>query len=197
MGHQGSHAPGRPVLHLVSSSRRPRQENGTMSSLSLLDQCSSFVRAMRPFHRPGLQLCGASRAGAVKAGRRAWLSTTSAFPGHALTAPSTVPRSRRLGRHRVCPGTFEVTSLVENRPCDAGELVGERDRQHVMMQPLLGGFDPGFKPVAFPALLGRCTASAIASASRKSFFCPLLYARTYFAGISRASWPCACSLRLR
>ena len=33
-GHQGSHAPGRPVLHLVSSSRRPRQENGTMSSLS-------------------------------------------------------------------------------------------------------------------------------------------------------------------
>jgi hypothetical protein len=25
-GHQGSHAPGRPVLHLVSSSRRPRRE---------------------------------------------------------------------------------------------------------------------------------------------------------------------------
>jgi hypothetical protein len=30
-----------------------------------------------------------------------------------------------------------------------------------------------------------------------SFFCPLLYGRTYFAGISRASWPSACSLRLR
>ena len=28
LGHQGSQAPGRPVLHLVSSSRRPRQENG-------------------------------------------------------------------------------------------------------------------------------------------------------------------------
>jgi hypothetical protein len=26
LGHQGSQAPGRPVLHLVSSSRRPRQE---------------------------------------------------------------------------------------------------------------------------------------------------------------------------
>jgi hypothetical protein len=25
MGHQGSHAPGRPILHLVSLSRRPRQ----------------------------------------------------------------------------------------------------------------------------------------------------------------------------
>jgi len=25
VGHRGSHAPGRPILHLVSSSRRPRQ----------------------------------------------------------------------------------------------------------------------------------------------------------------------------
>ena len=49
-GHQGSQAPGRPVLHLVSSSRRPRQENGIMSSLSP-DRCSSFVRAVRPFLR--------------------------------------------------------------------------------------------------------------------------------------------------
>jgi glycine/D-amino acid oxidase-like deaminating enzyme len=31
------------------------------------------------------------------------------------------------------------------------------------------------------------TASAIASASRKSFFYPLPYGRTYLAGISRAS----------
>jgi len=36
-------------------------------------------------------------------------------------APSTVPRSCRPGRHRVRPGTFEVASLVENRPGDAGE----------------------------------------------------------------------------
>ena len=36
-------------------------------------------------------------------------------------APSTVPRSCRPGRHRVCLGTFEVASLVENRPGDAGE----------------------------------------------------------------------------
>src|SRR6516225_7737154 len=74
-----------------------------------------------------------------------------AFAGDALTVPSTVPRSRRLGCGRSCPRDLEVTSLVENRPGDAGELVGERDRQHVMMQPLLGGFDPGFEPVAFPA----------------------------------------------
>ena len=36
-------------------------------------------------------------------------------------------------------------------------------------------------------IVGRWTASAIASASRKSFFCPFEYGRTYFAGINRAS----------
>ena len=43
--------------------------------------------------------------------------------------------------------------------------------------------------VATRFIVGRWTASAIASASRKSFFCPLEYGRTYFAGISLASWP--------
>ena len=51
--------------------------------------------------------------------------------------------------------------------------------------------------VATNFIVGRCTASAIASASRKSFFCPFEYGRTYFAGISRASWPSIWSLRLR
>src|SRR6516164_5508248 len=51
--------------------------------------------------------------------------------------------------------------------------------------------------VATNFIVGRCTASAIASASRKSFFCPFEYGRTYFAGISRASWPSVLSLRLR
>ena len=69
LGHQGSHAPGRPVLHLVSSSRRPRQENGTMSSLSP-DQCSSFVRALRPFLRPGLRVF----RGIARRDRQGWPS---------------------------------------------------------------------------------------------------------------------------
>ena len=34
-------------------------------------------------------------------------------------------------------------------------------------------------------MVGRWTASAIASASRKSFFYPFEYGRTYFAGIKR------------
>ena len=33
-----------------------------------------------------------------------------------------------------------------------GQLIGERDCQHVMMQPLLGGFDPRLEPVALPTL---------------------------------------------
>jgi hypothetical protein len=35
--------------------------------------------------------------------------------------------------------------------------------------------------VATNFIVGRCTASAIVSASRKSFFCPFEYGRTYFA----------------
>src|SRR5712671_5168823 len=43
-------------------------------------------------------------------------------------------------------------SFVQHRPGDAGKLVGERDRQHVVVQPPLGGFDPGFEPITFPVL---------------------------------------------
>ena len=70
-GHQCSHAPGRPVLHLVSSSRRPRRETGigAMSSLAPY-RCSSFVRAMRPFLRPVLRFT----SGAARRGRQGWPS---------------------------------------------------------------------------------------------------------------------------
>src|SRR5579864_4021127 len=45
-----------------------KQELVTTSLLSPY-RCSSFVRAMRPFLRPGLHILEAARAGAVKAGR--------------------------------------------------------------------------------------------------------------------------------
>src|SRR6516162_8087094 len=101
----------------------------------------------RPAHRAGHRAQGRSRLAVAVA-----LVLAPASTGHALTAPSTVPRTSRPGCHRVRSGTFEVASLVENCPGDAGELVGERDRQHVVMQPRLGSFDPGFEPVALPAL---------------------------------------------
>ena len=47
---------------------------------------------------------------------------------------------------------LEVPAMSQNAPGDAGQLVGERNCQHVAVQPLLGGFDPGLEPVALPAL---------------------------------------------
>src|SRR5258706_3126279 len=78
LGHQGSHAPGRPNLHLVSSSRRPRLETliGLRHRLLLISR-SSFVRAKGRSFVPARRTSIASRAGAVKAGRRAWLAAGS------------------------------------------------------------------------------------------------------------------------
>jgi len=82
VGHQCSHALGRPNLHLVSSSRRPRLEtvDGVTSSLApRIAQflCSSQGRSFVPARRTSI----ASRAGAVKAGRRAWLAAGSGVAG--------------------------------------------------------------------------------------------------------------------
>jgi hypothetical protein len=81
LGHQGSQAPGRPILHFVSSSRRPRQGNGAMSSLPPY-RSSSFVRAVRPFLRPGLQVV----RGIARRGRQGWPSRLPLFPLHRLQA---------------------------------------------------------------------------------------------------------------
>jgi hypothetical protein len=36
---------------------------------------------------------------------------------------------------------LEFALLVENRPGDAGKLVGERDRQHIVVQTFFGSLD--------------------------------------------------------
>ena len=90
---------GKTVLHLVSISRRPRPGKGcdVMSSLAP-HRCSSFVRAMRPFLRPGLRLRSGRRAqGPLRLAVALVSPRASAFPGHAFTAPSTVPRFKQLG----------------------------------------------------------------------------------------------------
>jgi hypothetical protein len=67
-GHQGSQAPGRPILHLVSFSRRPRRVNWATSST--VPVVSVPLLGLAPFLRPGLRCCRAPRARAVKVGRR-------------------------------------------------------------------------------------------------------------------------------
>src|SRR5262249_34065837 len=47
---------------------------------------------------------------------------------------------------------LEVPIMSKNAPRDAGQLVGERDGKHVMVQPLLGRLEPGLEPVALPDL---------------------------------------------
>ena len=47
---------------------------------------------------------------------------------------------------------LEVPAMGQNAPGNAGELVGECNRQNVVMEPLLGGLDPGLEPVPLPAL---------------------------------------------
>src|ERR1700737_3928218 len=75
LGHQCSHAPGRPN----SISSHPLADLGWKLLIGLrhrllLISPSSFVRAKGRSFVPACRTSIASRAGAVKAGRRAWLA---------------------------------------------------------------------------------------------------------------------------
>jgi hypothetical protein len=153
LGHQCSHAPGRPILHHVSSSRRPRRVTGVGYVID-----SSSLRTV-PLFVPGgcsfVPACAcrhAARKGPSRLAVALALPLAPASPGHALTGPSTARGLSRLGRHRISLDALEGAPLVENRPGDAGELVGKRNRQHVVVQSFLGGFDPGFEAIALPLL---------------------------------------------
>src|SRR4029077_18432918 len=61
-------------------------------------------------------------------------------------------RSSRQGGRRSNRARLEGAAMGENAPCDARQLVGKRDRQHIAVQPPLGRLDPGFEPVALPVL---------------------------------------------
>src|SRR6266702_3654516 len=105
------------------------------------------VPSSRPVERRSRRAQGRSRP-AVALGLR----LAPALPGCALTAPSTARGSSGSDVCIVAPRQLEGASLGQHRPGDAGKLVGERDRQHVVVQPPLGGFDPGFESVTFPVL---------------------------------------------
>src|SRR5205823_3045029 len=83
-------------------------------------------------------------------------------------APSTARGSGRSGRRLLRLDALEGASLIENRPGDPGELVGERNRQHVVVQSFLGGFDPRFEAIALPTLyLNHTTHAACTNRLRK------------------------------
>ena len=106
-GHQCSHAPGRPIFHrrlvLSQTSAGKRRPSYIISNSSFALFLCSFLAAVTS-SRPGVQ-----------------------------TGPSTASGSRGSGRHCIGLDAREGAPLVKNSPGDAGELVGERDRQHVVV----------------------------------------------------------------
>jgi len=94
----------------------------------------------------------AARKGSSRLAVALALPLAPALPGHALTGPSTARGSSGSGRHRISLDALEGAPLVENRPGDAGELVGKRNRQHVVVQSFLGGLNPRFEAIALPLL---------------------------------------------
>src|SRR5258708_6297621 len=104
VGQQGSHASGRPILHLFSFSRRPRRVRVliTSSIASWLCTVPLFVPGGRSFV-PTCGCRGAPRAGTVKVGRRACL-VAPVLPGHTLTGPSTARGLASSGKLVVATG---------------------------------------------------------------------------------------------
>jgi hypothetical protein len=86
-GHQCSHAPGRPILHHVSSSRRPRRVRavGYVIDSSSLRTVPLFVPGGRSFV-PACACRRAARKGPSRLAVALALSLAPALPGHALTA---------------------------------------------------------------------------------------------------------------
>jgi len=98
-GHQCSHALGRPNLHLVSSSRRPRLETVDRVMSSLAPHIAQFLCSSQgPFLRPGPQNVDRVARRAVKAGRRAWLASGSGVARLRLDSAEHGARIKRVGR---------------------------------------------------------------------------------------------------
>src|SRR5215472_652037 len=57
--------------------------------------------------------------------------------------------------------------MGKDAPSNASELVGERDGEDVVMQPLLGRFEPRLEPVTIPALLSLRSVSTTSGGRRQ------------------------------
>ena len=122
LGHQCSHALGRPILHLVLFSRRPRLETVDRVTSSLAPDIRAVplfepraVPSSRPAERRSRRAQGRSRPAVALGLRRA-----PALPGCALTAPSTARGSSGSDAGIVGPRQFEGASFSQHRPGDAG-----------------------------------------------------------------------------
>src|SRR5215469_17632325 len=93
-----------------------------------LCSCLAAVPSSRPAGSEVRRAQGPSRLAVARA-----MPLAPAWPGRALTGPSAVRGLSGWGRCFIGLDAREGAPLVKNRPGDTGELVGERDRQHVMV----------------------------------------------------------------
>src|SRR5437899_7111968 len=113
----------------------------------------SFVRALPPFPSSRPAHADAPRArGRQRLAVALVLPLAPLLPGHALTGPSAARWSSWSGRHLIRLDALEGAPLVENCPGNAGELVRERNRQHIVVEALPCGLDPRLEPIAVPIL---------------------------------------------
>src|SRR5258706_7891771 len=118
----------------ISSSRRTRRVRVliTSSIASWLCAVPLFVPGGRSF----VPTCGcrdAPRAGPSRLAVALALPLAPVLPGHTLTGPSTARGLSGSVRCFIGLDALEGVPLVKNRPGDASELVGERNRQHVVV----------------------------------------------------------------
>jgi hypothetical protein len=60
-----------------------------------------------------------------------------------------------IGRIRWRPrrvSSLQVSPVRKNAPGDPGQFIGQRNREHVAVKSLFGGFNPRLEPVSLPAL---------------------------------------------
>src|SRR5215510_4629025 len=139
-----------PPFRLILSQTSAGNGVGCVTDNSCLEH--SFVRAFLPFLRPGLRTQTRRALGAVKAGRHAGLASRSFAARPRLDGPEHGARIKLVGASSICPDALEGATLMEYCPGNAGELVRERNRQHVVVQSLSCGLYPRLEPIAVPTL---------------------------------------------
>jgi len=174
IGHSGHQCfalrAGRPILH----SYLPLADLGWKLLIGLRHRllliCAVPLSTQGRSFVPARRASIASRAGAVTAGRRAWLAAGSGVARPRLDRAEHGARIKRVGRRCIVgPRQLEGASFSPHRPRRCGKSVASAIASTFVVQPpSCVGFDPGFEPVTFQFLiLTRTTHAACTNRTRR------------------------------
>jgi hypothetical protein len=130
-----------PSLRFLSQTSAGNRRWGYVMARSSCCAVPLFGRGAVPSSRPAQRRSRRAQAQSRPAVAQ-HVRLAPALPGRALTAPSTARGSSRSGDCIVRPRHPKVAPFGQHCPGNAGEFVGERNCQHVVVQPLFGGLDP-------------------------------------------------------